>query len=250
MGGRRVRRAAALVVPVEHLTDVLRPQSVRNPRDQGRGVMAELVQAQVLAAGVSYFSVTPVMDPAGNPRKDRKTGDDLVTEMRHEAMHGDVVEMSQHEFERLAEMNAVRTPSSAPTRPALSATPFGVPLPNAEGVNQAFVGPVMGHPAPSAGASDLEISRATVAGALTPEESARLQQEALVGKNDDSAEAIQDRDYEAATVPALKAEIDRRNSTRNPEDQITPEGTGSNGNVIKDDLEMALTADDEERDTE
>lgn len=212
--------------------------------------MTDLVKAQVLAAGVSYFSITKVMDPAGNPRLDRRSGQEITTEMRHEAMHGDVVEMSQYEFDRLAGMGAVRAPSSAPTRPALVATPFGVPMPDADGVNRAFQGPVMGNPAPTAGATDLEISRAEVAGALTPEESARLQEEALVGKNDDSGEAIQDRDYEAATVPALKAEIDRRNQDRAPEDQIVPEGTGANGNVIKDDLEMALAADDEEHDEE
>ncbi len=205
-----------------------------------------LVETQVIAAGVSYFSADKVLGPNGDPLIVK--GNEVISTQRHEALLGDVVKMSQHEYDRLFALNAVRIPSSAPIRPEIPvATPFGVPMPTGKnGEMQAFQGPVMGHPAPSAGATDLEISRAEVAGALSPEESARLQEQALVGANDDSAEAISDRDYEGASKTALEEEIARRNEGRAEADMIVPEGTGKNGGVVKDDLAIALTEDDEE----
>lgn len=208
--------------------------------------MSNMVEAQVIAAGVSYFSADKVLGPNGDPIL--INGAEVISTQRHEALLGDVVEMSQHEYDRLAALSAVRTPSSEPIRPEIpAATPFGVPMPTGkDGEMQAFLGPVMGHPAPSAGATDLEISRAQVAGALSPEESARLQEQALVGANDDSKEAIADRDYEGASRVSLEAEIQRRNAERDEDDKIVPEGTGKGGNVIKDDLVIALAEDDEE----
>lgn len=43
----------------------------------------------------------------------------------------------------------------------------------------------------------------------------------------------------------LEAEVERRNRGRADDALIVPTGTGSNGNVTKDDLEAALKADDE-----
>lgn len=200
-------------------------------------------EAQILAAGVSYFSVDTVLGPDGEPMVGNNNKP-ITTTLRHEAMHGDKVKMSEHEFKRLEKLGAVREPSSAPTRPEIPApTPFGVPVPNADQQMAAFAGPIMGHPAPSAGATDLQISRAEVAGALTPEQAAELERRALEGGPGDAGEAISDRDYEAATVPALEREIESR---RQAGRDIKVEGTGSNGNVIKDDLVTALEKDDAE----
>ncbi len=214
--------------------------------------------AQVISGGISYFSVETVKGPDGNPRTNPKTGLEITTELRHNALHGDLVTMSEYEFARLSAMGAVREPSSAPTRSAIPApTPFGVPVPNEDQQMAAFAGPIMGHPAPSAGASDLQISRAEVAGALTPENAAAMEAEAgkltdeqraaleeraIIGANDDSAEAIGDKDYEGASKSALEAEVKRRQDSGR---EVTVEGTGSGGNVIKDDLILALEADDE-----
>lgn len=200
-------------------------------------------KAQVVAAGISYFSVDPVRGPGGQIRKD-KHGNDVMAEIRHTAMMGETVVMDEWEFDRLLSLGAVREPSSSPFAPAVpKATPFGVPLPNEEGQLEAFKGPIMGDPVPSAGMSDMELRAA--ARHLTPEQAASLEEQATIGANDDSSEAIKDGDYEGASKASLVAEINRRNSERSEEAAIEVEGSGSNGAVLKDDLILALEEDDE-----
>lgn len=52
-------------------------------------------------------------------------------------------------------------------------------------------------------------------------------------------------DYAGQNKDVLAAEVERRNADRDEEDQIEVEGTGRDGNVLKDDLVAALEADDE-----
>jgi hypothetical protein len=250
-------------------------------------------EAQVIASGISYFTEEPVRGPTGSVRTDA-LGNDINVVVRHEAVHGETVELTEYEFDRLSDLGAVREPSDAPLRPAQGtiATPFGVPVVDPEtGLAAAFRGPVMGDPRPAGpdvNPTDLARGRP---GALSPEEAARLQAiaEGDAEFNEDEVpfvdskggatphvEAEQpgsgaaradvvpgaapvpgnslqgeitheplDGDYEDAPKPALEAEIERRNADRDDDEKIVVEGTGNNGNVIKDDLVAALEKDDD-----
>lgn len=202
------------------------------------------VTAQVIAAGISYFTAEKVLGPDGEQMLDPINNQPIITRLRHNSPMGSVVELTEHEFNRLSALGAVRSPQEGPIQPKIPApTPFGVPMPNEEGDMVAFQGPIMGDPAPTAGLSDIELRDA--AGALTPEALAAIQEQAVTGATEQSSEAIADRDYEAAQKSALEAEIARRNEGRDEEDLIEVEGSGSNGNIIKDDLILALEEDDE-----
>lgn len=229
----------------------------------------EYVQAQVICAGVSYFTSEEALGANGQPLKDAK-GDPMQVTLRHEAVMEDVIELSQYEFDRLAALGAVREPSSAPLRPALVATPFGMPVPNLEtGELAAYEGPIMGDPRPAgpASASDIELRRGRPA-ALAPEEAARLERMAL-GLEDANGNPMEadDVDLEAreeVTADEQEAQVDPEahfggeNELPAYEDMtksrleglaeergLEVEGTGANGNVTKDDLVMALAMDDE-----
>lgn len=194
------------------------------------------MEAQVISAGASYFTVEPVYDANGEPLKD-PAGAPVISTLRRNATFGQTVEMSEHEFQRLQALGAVREVSDQPLRSELAQpTPFGVPVPDADGNLRAFPGPIMGDPAPTAGLDDISLT--TAAGALTPEQSEELRRQSLVGAGDDeSGAAIDERDYESASKAALQAEVDSRG--------LEVEGTGSGGNVVKDDLIAALEEDDE-----
>lgn len=201
-------------------------------------------QAQIIAAGASYFTVDVVRGPGGSIRKD-KNGNDVTTEIRHNAVMGEIVTMDEYEFDRLKELGAVREPSSEPIISATpKPTPFGVPLVNDNGELEAYKGPVMGDPVSSAGMTDQQLRAA--GGHLSPEEAAALEEKATIGANDDSSEAISEKDYEGASKSALFAEVKRRNESRDEDDQIEVEGSGANGSILKDDLILALEEDDEE----
>lgn len=256
-------------------------------------------EAQVIAAGVSYFTEDKVIGASGNARKDAN-GNEISIEVRHEAVLGDVVDLSEHEYERLLALGAIREPSTAPLRPTTPiATPFGVPVVDEEtGLASAFAGPVMGDPRPAGPDVDpLELSRGRPRG-LTPEEAAVLQRVAngeidlngdpvdgdglgddpdahhvgseaeqpnaggtrnavegsttvvrppgnsLNADGDGEGEPIE-ADYDEQSKDKLLAEVERRNADRPEDEKIVVEGTGSNGNVVKDDVVAALEEDDD-----
>lgn len=160
-----------------------------------REAATDLVEAQVIAAGVSYFSKEKVQDSAGQVRKDQQ-GNEVSVELRHEALHGEVVKMSQHEFDRLAALGAVREPSSAPLRPAQQATPFGVPLRYDNDPEQplsAFAGPVMGDPRPAGAGTDPTGLDRVGPGArpLTADEARALEAQARGANADGTVEDIE-----------------------------------------------------------
>jgi len=59
-----------------------------------------------------------------------------------------------------------------------------------------------------------------------------------------SATSSNGDNYDKQSPAQLQAEVDRRNSERDPDEQIEVEGTGANGNVLKADLIKALREDD------
>lgn len=181
------------------------------------------VEAEVTAVRVAYFETQPsVNDP------------DQDVQVRLSAARGDKIELSQREFDRLSELDAVQEPGSHPmpgTGPPV-ATPFSTPVRDPDtGEESHWTGPVMGDPTPG-----------SAVGGLTPDERAALEARARGegGDGSDDAAAIEERDYDGASVPALKAEVARR--------ELDVEGTGSGGNVVKSDLVAALEADDENQD--
>jgi hypothetical protein len=241
--------------------------------------MSDNVQAQVLASGVSYFSVHTPVDPLGNPRKDAQ-GNPVQMERRHEAYHGETISLSPYEFARLQELGAVREPSSEPLRGPQVATPFGVPIVDAStGQHVAFKGPVMGDPRPAGPDVDnLEFTRDGRPGGLSPEEAARLEAVARgeVDMNGDEVDYTTS-EAEQAGSGASRASVDiiddpalRLGDTPRPEGNslgesgdgyesmkkaelealadergLEIEGSGANGNVTKDDLVAALEDADE-----
>ena len=161
----------------------------------GTAPTTELVKAQVIAAGVSYFSKENVLDSGGDVRTDQQ-GNDIFIEIRHEAVHGETVEMSQHEFDRLAKLGAVREPSDAPLRPPLRATPFGVPVRpdgDPDAPLEAFAGPVMGDPrAAGAGTDPTGLDRVGPgATALTADELIELERKARGETPDGTVEDVE-----------------------------------------------------------
>jgi hypothetical protein len=247
--------------------------------------MPSTKEAQVIAAGVSYFSEEKVVGPSGEVRKDQFNNDVQIVQ-RHEAYNGDIITISEYEFERLEALGAVREPSDAPLRSAIPmATPFGVPMVDpTTGHASAFQGPVMGDPRPAGpGVDSLELSRGRPGG-LTPEQAAQLEAVAR-GEVDLNGEDVEVDDNGGATpfveseqpgAPATRSDVeplahrptgngegdgealegdyDDANvktlkaevARRGIEDSV--EGTGENGRVLKDDLIAALEADDEEGD--
>lgn len=133
-------------------------------------------EAQVLAAGVSYFTVEPVIGPDGEQITNPENGQPINTTLRHEALHGETIELTSYEFDRLAKLNAVREPSDEPLRPKLVATPFGIPLADEPG----YQGPIMGDPRPVGSLTEDELLRGD-RGGLSPEQALALEQAAQEG---------------------------------------------------------------------
>lgn len=177
------------------------------PVDRHEPEGIELREAQVIAAGVSYFTQEEVLGPNGEPRKDAK-GDPIYVTLRHEALMGDRVEMSPHEFARLESLGAVREPSDAPLPRDLPprATPFGVPqIDPATGEATAYPGPVMGDPRPQTEFTETELLRGGP-GALTPDQAADLERRAREGfggnEGDDAAPLAWSNDTTSDDVAA------------------------------------------------
>lgn len=139
----------------------------------------ELVEAEVIAAGVSYFTSSHILDANGNPQKDQQ-GNPQVATIRNEARLGDKITISQHEYDRLADLGAVQEPGSAPLPNSPDApirpTPFTVPLTD----QPRWEGPVMGDPRP-AGPDTPENELAGRPGVLTAEQAAELERRAAEG---------------------------------------------------------------------
>lgn len=160
--------------------------------------------AQVACAGVSYFTREAVLDANGATRR-TQSGEEIYTEIRHEAARGEIVELTTSEFDRLDKYGALREPSDAPLFPDRPyATPFGIPVPTGEGDERAaFAGPVMGHPAPVAadGLTDQEFLNRDRSAALTPEQAAALEAQAdgKVDANGKSTFNIEDSTVEETT---------------------------------------------------
>jgi hypothetical protein len=178
-------------------------------------------KGEVTAVRVAYFETQPsTTDPDG------------TVQVRLSAGRGEVVDFSQKEYDRLADLNAVQEPGSRPmpgTGPPVP-TPFGTPVRDPEtGDALHWEGPVMGDPKPGA-----------AVGGLSEEERVALEARARGegGDKNDEAAAIDERDYESVSKGGLEAEIERRGIGD------TVEGTGSGGNVTKPDLIVALENND------
>lgn len=204
---------------------------------------AKLVEAQVIAAGVSYFSIEKVIGADGQPSKDAQ-GNEIAITVRHEAVHGDIVEMSQHEFDRNAALGAVREPSSAPLRGPLRATPFGIPIvDDTTGQPAAFAGPLMGDPRPAgADAPASDIARGLRPGALSPEQSEYLERAArgeVEGLSDYASLPGVDVDSQGRATPTVQEEQSGAGTTRA---DVEPLAHRPQGNDLNSD-EFAMTED-------
>lgn len=113
------------------------------------------VQAEVIAAGASYFTQEALRDATGQPRLKADGKTKMTTLVRHEAKFGDVIPLSEHEFDRLAAEGVVQEPGSAPLPNSEGApkyaTPFSAPaIDSSTGDTIKWVGPIMGSPEPGA----------------------------------------------------------------------------------------------------
>lgn len=169
-------------------------------------------EAQVIAAGASYFEYEPVLNPiSGEARKDGQ-GQPVFTTLRKEALMGDVITVSTVEFDRLAALGAVREPSADPLPRDLppAPTPFGVPLRNADDQLAAYAGPIMGDPRPH-GPGNITDGRDVLPGTLTPDEAARLEAAAKEGfepgKEPVEAPNLDDEDVTVGEVEEYISEV-------------------------------------------
>lgn len=141
-------------------------------------------KAIVQCAGVSYFETRTIIKP---------DGEDGKAVIRHEAVSGDVIDISQEDFDRFLSFGAVRAEGDAP--PMLNmATPFGVPVADENGEMAYFKGPIMGDPHAQA-----------PVGGLTPEEAAAFEE----GLEEDGD--IDDFDISAASAEDVQAHIESNN---------------------------------------
>lgn len=87
-----------------------------------------LVKAKVNGVSAAYFTSEPVLDAEGNPRK-RSNGDKITVQVRHEARRGEVIQLSEYEFDRLAAEDIV-VAEDEELRPLGQSlpTPFSVPV--------------------------------------------------------------------------------------------------------------------------
>lgn len=186
--------------------------------------------AEVICTGVTYFTREQQFDAVGNPRLDEKDNE-IWVDVPKVATMGETIELSDYEYDRLLSLNAVQEPGSAPLpgtgRP--KPTPFGTPVIDPEtGDSLGYEGPIMGRPEPGASV-----------GGLSPEEAAELAAKAAGSSEDKDADAIANREYDKARVPALEAELHERGIDL---EDIEP----ANGEkVLKADLVAALEKDDE-----
>lgn len=153
------------------------------------------VEAEVIASGVSYFSSTKLFDANGDPLNDA-AGNQLVTTKRSEALMGDIITVSQAEYDRLLALDAVQEPGSAklPRDRDPGATVFSIPLPD----GQRWVGPSMGDPRPFGTLADNELHRTT--DALTDEERAKLEADARDAVDPAQKEAMAKGNEDAVLV--------------------------------------------------
>lgn len=197
-------------------------QSTTTTTAYDREPQVELVPAQVLAAGVSYFTKEAVIGPDGEPTR-LPNGETLYVTLRHEALQGELIELMPLEYARLKADGFVRDPSSEPILPIRMPTPFSVPLAVGEnGELMAYPGPVMGDPRPS---NPDESGREMDRRPLTAEESAALEARAN-GQNEDGSfnvnEATSDEvkehiEAEGLTVPDTLALAKQSDGTYNAE---------------------------------
>jgi hypothetical protein len=156
----------------------------------------ETTEWEVRCAGITYWEITTVMGPNGQPLKDRR-GDDVVSTIRRTAGKGKLVALTDYEATRLLAEDAIQKPNSAPIRgfhedaPTLP-TPFTSPVTDDRtGIVNAWNAPIMGNPAPAGpGTPDGSLVDGTAGGSLTPEQIAEAQEaQGRVFTDDEIAEA-------------------------------------------------------------
>jgi hypothetical protein len=168
-------------------------------------------QAEVICAGIRYFKKEAVLDSEGEPRKLADNTTVLYVDIPHDAVMAEVVELSEHEFQRLAALGCVQEPGAAPLpndpnrRPL--ATPFSAPMRTDED-DEALAYPessVINNLPPTTVPA---IDRAGPG--LSPEEAARL-----VGQIDDDEDGDGVIDPQTASVADLAEWIrtDKPNAT-------------------------------------
>jgi hypothetical protein len=141
-------------------------------------------EAQVICAGVSYFESREVLDASGNPRKDDR-GIEIKVDVRLDARLGEIIKISEPEYERLALLDAVQEPGAAPLPGSGPAKPtlFSTPVRVDDEMQSTDTAEVM-DPHNATGRND---------SGLTPEEASRLERQTQ-GLTDDEI------DLETATV--------------------------------------------------
>lgn len=164
------------------------------------------MQAEVRCAGISYFTREKILDANGNPRKN-PDGTDIESDIRREAAMGQIVELSEAEYDRLVQLGAVQEPGSRPLPGSPGAptyaTPFGVPVMTEDGP-VAYEGPIMGDPRPGT----------LHASGLTPEQAAELERRARGADDPEETDADADTppatgfDVAAATPEEIREHID------------------------------------------